>query len=436
MSKGAAPAGPGSSVPTANEFAVRNDIAPGSNGSADIPVESGNLGSQDGEPLVGSVVTDIQIDKNSILPRTITVPERKFSIPFSVNSQNSDDPPSEIELIYSPDNGTTWLSYGKVSANDGKKAFGFQTPADGEFLFVLRTNFQSGKQSVSPIQKIIIDAKNNAANTLYATGNGAVSGSSPLSEAEQRQVSERLLKLANGSGNGATSEAAAGNTVDQTVFPGKINSLSTTKPDENGNRNMVVRWVQPEETEGGTGTLRIERATGINGPWIKIVDQLDAKQIGYSWPVTSEPGSIFYLRTIYTAADGTQWTDISPQLEINSEGKLTLIKPVNENSQNAIAAATASNSLSGSSNDSHQNNIASWDSSENNENSISQTSSVSGVSSSSGGNRAASGTQNQVNDLSNTRMDVNNPYQYQTPRPNIPAPTNPGEFTLNPLFTQ
>lgn len=85
--------------------------------------------------------------------------QREFAIPFQVN-QDGPNPPVEVHLMVSNDQGGNWTQYRAESPAANR--FVFQTNNDGEFWFSVRTMTRDGKLSVSqqkPELKVRVDTE-------------------------------------------------------------------------------------------------------------------------------------------------------------------------------------------------------------------------------------------------------------------------------------
>lgn len=112
------------------------------------------------------------------------------------------------------------------------------------------------------------------------------------------------------------------------VFPGKIKSISMGQT-QAAEPTILIRWFRPEdagEKKGKGGSISIERGESANGPWIPIVSNLELNQKGYWWRATQADTIPFHIRTISIDSYGKEWKDVLPQkldLSSNLQGRLS-----------------------------------------------------------------------------------------------------------------
>ncbi|MDO5580680.1 MAG: hypothetical protein Q4G69_06065 [Planctomycetia bacterium] len=112
------------------------------------------------------------------------------------------------------------------------------------------------------------------------------------------------------------------------VFPGKIKSISMGQT-QSGEPTILIRWFRPEdagEKNKKGGSITIERSESANGPWIPIVSNLDLDQKGYWWRATQMDTIPFHVRTVSVDSYGKEWKDVLPQkldLSSNLQGRIS-----------------------------------------------------------------------------------------------------------------
>ncbi|HET6884237.1 MAG TPA: hypothetical protein VFI31_29060 [Pirellulales bacterium] len=92
--------------------------------------------------------------------KSIATKDTRFYVRFQVPSASSSkDEPREVELHASADQGTTWEVVGVAKPSDGKVLF--RASADGEYWFMPRTKYASGKYlpqgPPTPELKVVVD---------------------------------------------------------------------------------------------------------------------------------------------------------------------------------------------------------------------------------------------------------------------------------------
>jgi len=373
-------------------------------------------------------------------------------IPFAFPKGSDSESALSIELLCSNDQGATWRSYASVRANEGQNAFLFQAPRAGEYWFALQTRFKSGKTALSstrayrfedPAQIEEIDALEEP--TLDSVGLNenfslAEDSEETLNAPELLSIGGDPLKIDNAAYAGETETSNAAPSANSTTDPqganaprpGKLKRLSFGKEEHTDRLMVLARWFQPEELEpqfrGEAKTLKVERAADPKGPWTTVGEDLSLDQPGYAWLATEEEMKPFYVRTV-VVEQGVELVDAtSSPLDVTAPGvrsalgsvKTPIPFPPGDSNSDAKDADSDSNSKSNATSDSEQTPGKLADSSEL-EHSRDEARAV------------ALKTTTRYGTSENANLATATPRVNERPR--IPAPTNPNEFSFNPLFT-
>ncbi|MBQ6827628.1 MAG: hypothetical protein IJO46_06395, partial [Thermoguttaceae bacterium] len=417
-----------------------------------------------------------------------------FNFPPSVDSQSA----TAVELFCSPDAGATWYSYAGVRPEDGVSAFLFEAPKPGVYWFALRTRFSNGSAAFSATRAYRFveaeegDASRETANAGNSTGPANASETFALNDdadsADEPPLgtpaaasanatggqASRLLDLARGTAkdgapkNGKTNgETSDGDAAAQPAT-GKIKSVGPAKEKGTDRLILILRWFRPSEIEeearrGRPATIAVERATSLDGPWTRVGENLDSEREWFFWYATDAETTPFYVRTVATDDEGNQWFDATPQpLDLSASWvqaalgsykgpKFNVKKPsgdgtgdAKDSAENADADAEKSGSVgklgsgklgggnkrlirnAASSTDSGDAEDADLENGNGNENGNGENEN--------GGDSTEEKTSAQAKKGASTKRAQAS--AARRPRPKVPAPTNPNEFSLNPLFTQ
>ncbi|MBQ9799228.1 MAG: hypothetical protein IJO40_04725 [Thermoguttaceae bacterium] len=394
-----------------------------------------------------------------------------FTFPQSADSQGA----TSVELFCSPDAGATWFSYAGVRPEDGAAAFLFEAPKPGVYWFALRTRFANGTVAFSGtrayrfVEANASDASTKASDLGATAGAGNATGSAetfalnddsaaatdapPLgtptaaSADEAKAKSSRLLDLARGTAKSEKSndgnEAAETSETAAPTQPatGKIKSVGPAKEKGTDRLILILRWFRPSEIEeearrGRPATIAVERAPSLDGPWTRVGEDLDSEREWFFWYATDDETTPFYVRTVATDDEGNQWIDATPQpLDLSASWVQSALgsykgpkfkekKPSDDGSGDVKDDEKNENAgkLGGGNTRLIRNAASSTDSVEpENGDAENENDGATEEKTATKGKKAASTKRAQAP---------------RRPRPNVPAPTNPNEFSLNPLFTQ
>ncbi len=378
-------------------------------------------------------------------------------------------------LFEAPKPGVYWFALRTRFAN-GSAAFS----STRAYRFV--ETRESGGTSATPGNSAGASGAANATETFALNDDSADSGdvadaaadAPPLGTPDAASAngteakSSRLLDLARGTAkgekasvgtkNGETSESAA----PTQPATGKIKSVGPAKEKGTDRLILILRWFRPSEIEeearrGRPATIAVERGPSLDGPWTRVGENLDSEREWFFWYATDAETTPFYVRTVATDDEGNQWIDATPQpLDLSASWvqaalgsykgpKFNVKKPsgdgtgdAKDSAENADADAEKSGSvgklgsgkLGGGNKRLIRNAASSTDSgdaedadlengNEENEN---------------GGDSTEEKTSAQAKKGASTKRAQAS--AARRPRPKVPAPTNPNEFSLNPLFTQ
>lgn len=414
------------------------------------------------------------------------VNDAQFVFPF-VFPQGSDPNGMEsITLLSSYDKGATWYPYAVVTTRDSRRQFLFEAPDPGEYWFALMTTFKSGKRSFSSTRAMTFaqgigeqeenfaladdsDEAEDAAFTPVSTTR-SVDAPAPLSapsedpeelsELDDLQAPPPLslddsgsLLINNASFEGEEEAPTPPATEDvqpaaeSIAWPGKLKNLSFGVGKASGALMATVRWFTPAELNPADRrsikSLSVERGPSENGPWTIIAEDLNVEENGYSWTATPEEMKPFYVRTVARDSEGNVWRDVTTSpMDVNNKAVRSALGPVKtpapftEPAEDDSKESSDENDLDSPQLIRHTASEASEpldktdDKGADNEGTDDKSTAKKSVP-----------TLDPASDLRNAKSDVRLVSNVEraaapAPRPYIPAPTNPNEFQLNPLFTQ
>ena len=450
----------------------------------------GTVGTQDATAPSGSLSpsnkVDQRLDAPKGTPRENVGP--RLRVPFTFPRDADSKSATSVELFCSPDEGATWYSYAGLRPEDGAEAFVFQAPKPGVYWFALRTRFANGTAAFSSTRAYRFveaatpnedwaeggeTAASDAANAAptsdsFALNDDSVENDAPplgtptaASSDETNAKSSRLLDLARGkakdkkASDGKENVEASENAASTRPATGKIKSLGPAKEKGTDRLILILRWFRPSEIEeearrGRPATIAVERATSPDGPWTRLGENLDSEREWFAWYATDDETTPFYVRTVATDDEGNQWSDAIPQpLDLSAswvQSALGSYKGPKFNVKKSPGDGTGdekdvesekTENLGKSGKDEKEGsvgklgggnkrlirNAASSDSDD--EEDANEENGEDGVS--------ADGKASTKGKKDATTKRAQAP---RRPRPNVPAPTNPNEFSLNPLFTQ
>lgn len=265
--------------------------------------------------------------------------------------------------------------------------------------------------------------------------------------------SKQLMDLANAenkSGSTGTKESVS----EEKIFPGKIKNLSIGQT-SSGEPTIMIRWFRPEEAglpDKTPGSLSLERADSPDGPWTLIAGQLNINEKGYWWKASGKDYIPFYLRAVSTDSQGRQSIDaIGQRLELASQLKGKTAAGIDDANKIAAASQTpapapsTSNTAPLDKKTAAHESIRAWKNDSDNRNTPFQNAGFekSDGSSESMVNKTSSVQKNTLNsnyqDLKSYQPSPspnrNNQQTISPPRPPVNPPTDPNEYSLNPIFT-
>lgn len=432
---------------------ISSATASGNNASKTFSNTQGNA--FDARPLVG-----VKLPGPTGNATVVDASQYKFTFFFPENADANEV--VAIDLLCSNDKGKTWRDCATKLPNDANKDFLFQAPEPGEYWFVLMTSFQAGENSFSSTKGLIFTQGANAnATETFALANDEeptlADDPNSLTELSDlaappilRQSDEELLvDNASFAAEDAQPELTTPTAPqldapelqdvqappeETTPRPGKLRNLSFGIGKGSGSLLVTVRWFRPEDLDAkydvGVKSLSVERAPSPSGPWTIIAEDLDVTQAGYSWTATAEEMKPFYVRTVARDSQGNVWRDVtSSPMDVNQPAVRSALGPV----KTPVPFTDAAKSDGGAEKD---------DSSVDKTKVIRHTASESDEPTDGDSNASsdaeddAKGAKQNVRLVSTVERSQSKTVAPPRERPNIPAPTNPNEFQLNPLFTK
>ena len=401
-------------------------------------------------------------------------------VPFVFPKGDDSRGAASVELFCSPDAGATWYSYAGVRPEDGVSAFLFEAPKPGVYWFALRTRFANGTDAFSATRayrfveasgapksddlgKTTASGNATGANETFALNDDSTAADVPplgTPGAESANASNspeakssRLLDLARGTAKDEKSsvgnEAAetSENAAPTQPATGKIKSVGPAKEKGTDRLILILRWFRPSEIEeearrGRPATIAVERSTSLDGPWTRVGEDLDSEREMFFWYATDAETTPFYVRTVATDDEGNQWFDATPQpLDLSAswvQSALGSYKGPKFNVQKSPEDGTgdakdgvsdaeeketseSAGKLGGGRKRLIRNAASSTDAVDAEDGESEDANEERGKKDGGSAKKAASTKRAQAS---------------RRPRPNVPAPTNPNEFSLNPLFTQ
>ncbi|MBR2006205.1 MAG: hypothetical protein IJ991_18765 [Thermoguttaceae bacterium] len=335
---------------------------------------------------------------------------------------------------------------------------------------------ETGAAAPSDGATALTDSENAAAPTdsFALNDDSAETDAPPLGTPSAAAASEtggrsnKLLDLARGTANGEkTSGGKEGAETSESAAPtqpatGKIKSVGPAKEKGTDRLILILRWFRPSEIEeearrGRPATIAVERGPSLDGPWTRVGEDLDSEREWFFWYATDAETTPFYVRTVATDDEGNQWFDAIPQpLDLSASWvqaalgsykgpKFNVKKPsgdgtgdAKDSAENADADAEKSGSvgklgsgkLGGGNKRLIRNAASSTDSGDAEDADLENGNGEN----ENGGDSTEEKTSAQAKKGASTKRAQAN--AARRPRPKVPAPTNPNEFSLNPLFTQ
>lgn len=421
---------------------------------------------------------DLRLDAPKGAPRENV--GARLRVPFTFPKDADSKSATSVELFCSPDAGATWYSYAGQRPEDGADAFVFQAPKPGVYWFALRTRFANGTAAFSSTRAYRfveapstptgdwanaaetdalvpsadatapIDSENASASSdsFALNDDSAETDAPPLGTPSAASAngteakSSRLLDLARGTANGEKSSAGKETAeTSETAAPtqpatGKIKSVGPAKEKGTDRLILILRWFRPSEIEeearrGRPATIAVERGPSLDGPWTRVGENLDSERELFFWYATDAETTPFYVRTVATDDEGNQWFDATPQpLDLSASWVQAALGSYKGPKFNV---KKSSESEIGDAKDDAENAVSS-DAGKlggGNKRLIRNASSTDSVDA-----EDANEESEKVGGSAKKAASTERAQASRRPRPNVPAPTNPNEFSLNPLFTQ
>lgn len=385
-------------------------------------------------------------------PREIDGLSERIAVRFP--KQTDANAATQIELLCSDDSGANWRSYAVVFPGDSRDSFLFEAPASGEYWLALRTHFRNGKSALSSTRAYRFIDPNESFELRDDSLDEQLSFAPTIEDEPERpqtlvgpERDEEAFVLNNVAVDeqlpdeptppttpnvDATANPGDEQTPPKVVpHPGKLKSVAFGKENGSDRLMVTVRWFRPEEIDEEfripVKAFSIERAPSPKGPWTIIGEDLDVTEKGYAWIATADEMAPFYARTVVIDADGNVWKDASPAaVDVSAPGVRAALGAVktpipfpepkksekdSDSSENSFISNTASKDETAVDDRLGEDKLVSpRDLDRNSENSKD--------------GKLVSGVQ-KTEAIAPARRRVN-----------VPAPTNPNEFQLNPLFTQ
>lgn len=374
------------------------------------------------------------------LPAPKAVPKEidggSYSMPFSFPQNANSTAATSIELLCSDDQGESWFVYDSVDAVDTRSAFEFEAPAPGEYWFALKTHFTNGKAAYSSTRAYQFNddlddfALNDDAPPLLQLHDDPLYIEETSAQEEEAAASESFAL--------AEPKESEYETADPNLpRVGKLKSASFGKEEESGKLLVIVRWFKADELaeqyRGTGGSLTIEHGPTPTGPWEPVGKNLSLKESGYSWYATKLNMEPFYVRLIVTDETGKSVAEVSC-------GALDANHPDVRKSLEPVKTPVPFKDLPTEKTEEAKHTSKYAESAEPKEDAVAligKTSAEKNADDDEKVSDKASDIERSRSELKTTDDKKTKPETKQRcERPNIPAPTNPNQLTLNPLFTR
>ena len=455
-------------------------IINGARAAGNIPPESFS-GSGAGASVSGSFdagsILEVKLPEPNNVP--VVVESSQYNFPFFFPPTANTTGITAIDLLCSPDKGTTWYSYATVLANDKRKEFLFEAPRPGEYWFVLMTSFKTGKRSYSSSRTMTFTEGTEPQKDNFALADdsgedsnlpafeslpqapsnpGVLSELSDLSAptlpSQNEGDDELLISNASFAGEDAQPEPTmptapntgsvnlddAGGTgagPARLAWPGKLRVVTFGAGKKTEKLMVTVRWFHAADLKAedriDVKSLDVERAPTESGPWTIVGEDLDVTQDGYSWTATAEEMKPFYVRLVAHDAQGNVWRDVTTApLDVNDKSVRNVLGPVktpvpftdvSEKKGDADESDDASNETKEKTK-LIRHTASEDDGEEEGEDAVAIEA------------RSETASKKGVRLVSTVERSQARSSAVARERPDIPPPTNPNEFQLNPLFTQ
>ena len=366
-----------------------------------------------------------------------------YRIPFSFPKSANANGATSVELYVSQDAGQTWYSYATALATDNRDAFFFQAPVQGEYWFVLKTNFGNGKSALSSTRAYAFSAPEQENETFELRDDSLEIDPQPSldpsfeldvepSPLDSTGEDEEAFVLNNASvaledqppATAPQNKAPKSDEPEIPPHPGKLKSLSFGREDQSERLMITARWFRPEEIDEefriDVKSFNIERAPSPQGPWTIVGEELDVKQKGYAWIAVADEMKPFYVRTVVVDSNGNVWRDVTTApMDVSQREVRAALGPVK------TPAPFPSEKKDDDESQNEKPFIRNTASQEEQEESIDADKLVS----------PRDVERNKKSDKLVSGVDAREPTPKKR-RPYVPAPTDPNEFQINPIFTK
>ena len=404
-------------------------------------------------------IVEVKLPAPETSSSVVDASQYKFTFYFPQNANANEI--TAIDLLCSPDKGKTWHACASALPSDKNKEFLFQAPEPGEYWFALMTSFKSHERSFSSTKGMVFTQGAGAADDSFALADDGESAPDldPDSLAELSDLSappvlpqsgeELLIDNASYAGEDVQPELATPTAPqidapelqdmqappeETTPRPGKLRNLSFGVGKGSGSLLVTVRWFRPEDLDAkyaiDVKSLSVERAPAPTGPWTIIAEDLDVNQAGYSWTATPEEMKPFYVRTVARDAQGNVWRDVTnAPMDVNQPAVRSALGPVKTPAPFTDPAKTdesAAKTDAPKEKTAMIRNAASGNDEPTDSNAKSDSDDADDLKSEKRDVRLVSTVERSQSKASSVPRE----------RPYIPAPTDPNEFQLNPLFTK
>lgn len=246
---------------------------------------------------------------------------RSIQIPLNLAENDS---PVEIELLYSDDQGKSWIPYKNMPFDPSLGSAPFTASHDGEYWFAFLSTAANGTQKATKVQKFSIQTPNTSSTfngdrppLLFDTVLEKPRDANSSSDREAALTSAVGSDPINLTAAESEQKAPESATAEEIPFPGKIKTVSVGMSAV-GTPALSIRWYRGNDMGTGPevgGKIRLERANQQDGPWTALAD--DAKELpleapGYWFALRQLDNPTFYLRTVSVDRYGKEWIDRIP----------------------------------------------------------------------------------------------------------------------------
>ena len=369
------------------------------------------------------------------------IDELTYRMPFSFPKSENSNAATSVDLLCSDDQGQSWIVYDSIRATESRKAFQFVAPNPGEYWFALKTSFKDGKIALSSTRAYRFgeEADDFSLRGDELSFDDEDAAAPPLLSLNEPQDDALFVEETSAQSEDA---GAAPDSVEQeyeTPDPnlprvGKLKTASFAKEAETGKLLVVVRWFKADEIEeqyrGVKGKLTIEHGPTPNGPWEPVGTDLSLEENGYSWYATELDMDPFYIRLVVTDENGKSVAEVSSgSLDANHPDVRKALEPVKTPVPfKDIKVEKEEGSESSAKKDGVDDKKI--------ENEISMINKTSA--------EKDEKTKAETDDIERTRGELKTTVDKKSTasiaprreRPRVPAPTNPNQIEVNPLFTR